>query len=121
MAKSMLGNIKLMDVQAAAKAATVYSSSIRFDACAGDATIFLVSTAGSITVTQQCSLDDSNWYDPVNASGSAVGSVASAFTVSAGTYITYTVVLAPYVRFKVVEGDVAATDVSLKLIYRFER
>lgn len=120
MGKSMLGDIKLMNVQAVAKAATGYSSSIRFDACAGDATVFLVSTAGSITVTQQCSLDDSNWYDPVNASGSAVGSVAATFTVSTGTYIIYTVVLTPYIRFKVVEGDVAATDVSLNLIYRHE-
>lgn len=120
MAKSMLGDVKLMNAQALLQNATGYSSSLIFDVAAGDATVLLVSTAGSITITQQCSLDNITWYDPVNASGSAVGSVASAFTVSAGTYISFTVVQSPFIRFKVVEGNVANTVCSLNLIYRFE-
>ena len=117
----MLGNVKLMNAQALDKAATGYSSSLIFDVAAGDATVLLSSTAGSITVTQQASIDNITWYDPVNTSGVAVGAVAAAFTVSTGTYISYTVVLAPYIRFKVVEGNVAATAITLNLIYRYER
>lgn len=121
MSKSILGNVKLMDAQSLAQAATGYSSSIIFDVCAGDAVVLLKSTAGSITVTQQCSLDNETWYDPVNSSAAAVGGVAAALTVTTGTYISFTVVVAPYIRFKVVEGNVALTAVTLNLIYRFER
>lgn len=108
----------LKSADALAQNATEYSDSIPMKGMEGDVAVVIISTAGSITVTQQVSLDDSTWYDPVNSSGSAVGAVAAALTVTTGTYIVYSPVLAPYMRFKIVEGNVAATVVTLKVIAR---
>ena len=119
MSLSDLGIIELAALLAV-ESTTKYTGSIDFRGCAGDAAVLLISTAGTLAVTQQCSLDDTTWYDPVNSSNAAIGSVASAFTTSTGKYISYTVVLAPYIRFKIVEST-AATSVTLKLIYRKER
>ena len=107
-------------VLAVTKAGTFYTSSFPFHDLNGGAALFLISTAGSITVTQQCSLNDSDWYDPLDASGAAVGSVAAAVTVTTGRWVSYSPVFAPYVRFKIVEGNVAATNVSMQLLYQEE-
>lgn len=99
--------------------ATVYSNSIKFGSCVGYAGAVLVSTAGSITVTQQCSLNDRDWYDPVDENNAAQGQVAATMTVST-RYIQFNPVLAPYIRFKIVEGNVAATSVTLTLFFQEE-
>ncbi len=127
---SILATPVLATAQAVTKNGTVYTNVCQFHRCVGDAAVRLVSTAGSITVTQQCSLDYSdrnpsaatwdNPYKTVSGTTSAAGVVVSAQTVTTGIYITYSPVIAPYIRFKIVEGDVAATAVSLTLIFREE-
>ena len=120
MSAALVGYETLMNAAAVTKAGTSYSSSMKFDRCTGTVCVFLVSTAGSITVTQQCSMDDSNWYDPVNAAASALGAVIATMTVTTGKWISYSPVLSPYIRFKVVEGNVAATAVTLQLMFQEE-
>jgi len=115
----MLFEQVLMNAVAVAKAGTSYTSSRRFNDCNGSACLLIKSTAGSITVTQQCSLDNTNWYDPENSAG-AVGAVEDTITVTTGRYLVFTPVLTPYIRFKVVEGNVAATDVTITLVYSAE-
>lgn len=80
--------------------------------------VLITSSAGSITVTQQCSVDNDNWYDPVDEDGTAIGAVVSSMTV--GTkYIQFSPVMAPFSRFKIVEGNVGATTVTIaKVIYK---
>lgn len=107
---------KLASALAVGSGATAYSSSGAFDTSAGYTAILIVSTAGSITVTQQCSVDDTNWYNPVAIDGSALGAVCSALTVTTGTYIKFDPVVAPYIRFKIVEGSVGATAVTITFI-----
>lgn len=119
MGRSMISKEVLMNAVTVAKNGTGYSNSRCFDDCDGTATVKLISTAGSITITQQCSIDDVNWYDPETAAGAA-GAVEATVTVTTGKYISYTPVLAPFIRFKIVEGNVAATVVTLELIYRVE-
>lgn len=99
--------------------ATVYSDSINFSKCQGEATVWLSSTAGRITVTQQCSINDVDWYDPVDTAAAALGAVASLVTVTTGRYVSYTPVIAPFIRYKIVE-NLAATVVNLILIFREE-
>ncbi len=120
MATSILAAEILSSAQSIGKAATGYSNSVDFSRCQGDASVFIISTAGSITVTQQCSMDNVTFYDPVNSSGTALGGVATALTVTTGTWVSYTPVMAPYIRFKIVEGNSAATVVTLKLVFREE-
>lgn len=114
----MLRRKVLMSALDILQAATAYSSSVLFDRCEGDVSILVVSTAGSITVIQQCSLDNVTYYSPVNASGTVIGTVCTALTVTTGTYIAYSPVLAPYVRFVVTENNSAATKVSLSFTFR---
>jgi hypothetical protein len=99
---------------------TKYSNSRRFHDCDGTACVLIVSTAGSITVTQQCSVDNVTWYDPETSAGAA-GAVEDTITVTTGRYLSYTPVLSPWIRFKVVEGGSAATNVTLTLAYRVEK
>lgn len=98
---------------------TKYSNARRFHDCDGTACLLIISTAGSITVTQQCSTDKVTWYDPETASGAA-GAVEDTITVTTGRYLSFTPVLCDWIRFKVVEAGTAATNVSLTLVYRVE-
>ena len=73
MSARIVGYDTLMNVTTVAMNGTGYTSSMKFERCTETVCVFLVSTAGSITVTQQCSLDDSNWYDPINAAAKRFG------------------------------------------------
>jgi hypothetical protein len=101
------------------QAATVYTSSSRFYSATGYAAVVLVSSAGSITVTQQVSQDNATWYDPVDEDGTAIGAVAAAMTVG-GRYIQVSPIVGQYIRYKIVEGNTAATTVTLTLIFQEE-
>jgi len=120
MSRSNISVEQLANALSATKAGTSYSTATRFQGCAGNAALFIVSTAGSITVSQQCSADGVTYYDPVDTAGSALGVVRAALTVTTGVYVPFTPVLAPYARFKIVEGNVAATEVTLNLLFRTE-
>ena len=120
MGRSIVSKEVLMNAVAVTRNDTGhYSNSRRFHDCDGTATLKIISTAGSITVTQQCSLDNVTWYDPTNEAG-AIGAVENAITVTTGRYLSFTPVLCDYIRFKIVEANVAATAVTLELSYRVE-
>jgi hypothetical protein len=112
---------QLMTAEDVAQADTHYTSSTDFDRCTGNASIYVIlasAGAGHATITQQCSMDNTTWYDAVNAAGAAVGTVQTAQAVTTGTLITYSPVLTPYIRFKVVEDNHAAVTVSIKLLFQ---
>jgi len=128
MSARIIGREILMDAVSVSQAATAYSSVMNFERCTGTVAVNLISTAGSITVTQQCSFDytdvnpsGAHWFDPVDAAGTATGTVATACTVTTGKYITYSPVMTKFIRYKVVEQNSAATVVTLKLIFQEER
>lgn len=102
-----------------ARNATAYTSSVPFSRATGEIAVEIISSAGSITVTQQCSQDNSTWYDPQDGSGSALGAVVAAMTVGSN-YVCPSAVLAPYLRYKIVEGNTAATTVKLRVIFQEE-
>ena len=120
MSKRISGYQILMNAETIAKNATVYTSSMRFERCTGTVGVLFKSTAGTITISQQCSLDDKTWYDPVNAAGSALGTVCTAKATTTGTWTTYSPVMACYIRFKVVETNTAETVVTLTLAFQEE-
>ncbi len=66
--------------------------------------IQMVGAASSITVTQQASIDGTNFYNVVGSTGAALGAVCSALNTTAGTYIQFSPVLAMYKRLKIVAG-----------------
>jgi hypothetical protein len=120
MSRSQITQELLMSVEAVGKADTHYSAARRFSDCAGQASLFIKSTAGSITVTQQCSLDGINFYDPIDTAAGALGAVIATQTVTTGIYVSFTPIICEYARFKVVEQNSAATSVTLHLSYRLE-
>ena len=124
MSRSLVSKEVLMSAVEVAVNDTHYSNSRKFHDCDGTACLKIISTAGDITITQQCSLDDVTWYDPETASGAA-GAVENAITVTsaAGRYLSFTPVLCDYIRFKVAQGTggvTATTNVTLELLYRVE-
>ncbi len=117
----VIGRKRLMTAKSVAKNGDEYSSSMDFSRCTGEVCVLIRSTAGSITVTQQCSVDGDAWFDPKDSDGSAAGAVGTTMTsITGGKYITYTPVMAPYIRFKVDETDVAAASVTLDILFQEE-
>ena len=122
MSVSQIEIIKLMDAVECQKGtanATKYSDSWNFRKCTGSASVLVVSTAGTLAITQQCSADNVTWYNPVDISNGALGVVKAAQATTTGSYIVYTPVLTEWARFKVVEST-AKTYVTLILIERVE-
>ena len=106
----------LSETVAVTKQGTVYSSPFRANECAGTIALLIVSSAGSLTVTQQCGLtEDGTFYDPVNAANSALGAVCAAGFTVGSRFINLTPVVAPWLRLKMIEANVAATDVDLDI------
>lgn len=102
---------------AVAKAKTEYSEVLDFTQSEGFNSVLIASTAGSITATVQGSMDGTNFYDMVDSDGNALGQVVAGMTV--GTkLINFGSLFSPYIRFKVVEGDVAATVVTLTALLK---
>jgi hypothetical protein len=108
----------LLEPTLVAQNSTAYTGVVQFHKCSGDASVLFISTAGDITINQQVSFDNRNWYDPVDNAGSAVGTIATNATVTTGTYVSYSPVLAPYARYKIVENNTAATTVTVYSIFQ---
>lgn len=118
--QSRLEQKVVMSAVSVTQNSTAYSDSLDFEGCEGEICVLITSSAGSITVTQQCSTDGTNWYSPVDYANAALGAVAATMTVST-RYIAYSPVLCKKLRFKVVEGNVAGTVVTITAAYRSRR
>lgn len=121
MSHSYISSEVLMNATEVGADATGYSNSRVFHDCTGTACCLIVVTGdGTVTVTQQCSNDNTTFYDP-ETSSAAAGAVEDSITVTAGRYLSFTPVLCKYIRFKVVEtGQASAATVSITLLYRVE-
>ena len=123
MSTSILAREVLATAKAYVQTTPFYTNSVAFDKCQGNATVLLIvtgSSTSSLAVTQQCSLDNVNWYDPVDATATATGAVATAQAVTTGLYISYSPVLTPYIRFKGVQTNNITGTMTLTLIFREE-
>lgn len=120
MARRMIWADTIMSAETVAQGTTAYTDNyISRNTTGYTAALITVSGSGSVTVTQQCSLNKIDWYDPVDDTNTAVGQLASAMT--AGTrYVVYHPALAPFSRLKVVEGNVAAAVVTIRAIFQEE-
>lgn len=105
----------LADALAVTKAGTVYSNPLLCTFHKGFIGLRITTTAGSVTITQQCSEDGVTYYDPVDQDGTALGAVVAAMTAG-GKYIQYSPVISKFMRFKIVEGNVAALSATIKAI-----
>jgi hypothetical protein len=121
MSRSIVSKEVLMSAVAVAINDTHYSNSRKFHDCDGTATLKIISsgTDSSITITQQCSLDNVTWYNPTNEAG-AIGAVENAIGPTTGRYLSFTPVLCDFIRFKVAQGAGATATVTLELSYRVE-
>ena len=105
---------RLMSVESISNGNTNYSTSVRtkrrgVDYSGGlliSFTNFTSSTA--VNITQQCSLDNTNFYTPVNRTGSSVGLMGNG--VATSSYLQVTPIPAEYTRFAVTaSGDTIVT------------
>jgi hypothetical protein len=111
--------VTLMNARSVSTGDTVYSSSFNAENSNGFSAMLIdIGTGGGaagVTVTQQCSLDGTTWYDPVDTDGNAVGSVYSSLT--SDKYVQFDPVLTNKIRFKVVAGATVDT-VTLKYLWK---
>lgn len=94
---------------------TVYTDSTNFQHARGYCgALITISNGGSYVITQQCSVDNENWYNPVDDDNTALGLVCTGAHTST-CYKYFSPVLAPFIRFKVV-GTVAGGKYGFTLI-----
>jgi len=103
---------------AVAQNTTVYTNSFKWDKCSGDASVLFSSSAGDVTVQQQCSIDGVNWFTPVNSAGTTVGTIGTNVLTTTGRYVSYSPVLAPLGRYAITENNTAATNVTLYVVFQ---
>ena len=70
------------------------------------ASLLAVRTAGTVTITYELSLNDSDWYAPVDTSATALDEVATGILTT--QWIVFTPQIANYLRFKVVPAITGA-------------
>ena len=99
----------ISSAQSILSGATDYSNSIDTRIWGGFTSLELVLSGASpsVTVTQQCSNDNSTWYDPKDSSNNALGAIAT--TATASRFIQFDPVMAPFIRLKYV----AAADTTI--------
>lgn len=107
----------IMSAQSVTTGDTVYSSEVSARNASEYAALIVdlgIATGAGVTVTQQCSIDGSTWYSPVDKDNVSVGTTGQAIT--ADKYIALTPVVTPYLRYKVVSAT--EDTVTLKYIWR---
>lgn len=111
---------RVMNAISVGQSGTKYSDSVLTRISKGYQAARILTTAGSITANLQVSIDNANWYTPVDISGNTIGTICTALTVNTstkGTYIEFSSVVAPYCRIMVVENNSAPTVVTIDLIF----
>ena len=102
--------------------ATVNSDSLEISlaSVAGVSAIrFVSSAAGSLTVYQQCSLDNRTFYNPKDRTGATISPVVPAGTgLDTGSWIVFDIALAPYIRFSCIEAGTLSTNVTIDFIFQ---
>ena len=111
---------RILSAQSIAANTTATTSSIQTGRCTGYAALQITNSAGSLLINQQCSLDDTTWYNPADSNTVSLVQVASGIVKGDSKYIMFDPVCAPYTRFQVVEGDSNATILTLNLIFQEE-
>jgi len=103
----------LCDSKSVLNGVTAYTDSCNIRFAQGYmATLIVLGGGSSVTITQQCSLDNTNWYDPIDIVGTPLGIVYT--TLLASSYIYFSPILAVWMRFKIVAG--ADSVVTMKII-----
>jgi hypothetical protein len=120
MRRFAIKTVGLMAAKDVDKSGTIYSDSVDTKQASGPVGALLISTAGAISVNQEASKDNITFYDPINNQAAAQGVVCTGMTVTTGTWVTFTPVVTPYTRFKVVETGTAASKVSITYIIQEE-
>lgn len=112
---TILNKQKLMSANAISSGTTEYSTSTPFQSSLGFNAILITLTAASnVTISLECSEDNSTFYTPYDSEGNVLGTVCTNLTAT--RYIQFTPVLAPYIRFKVV----ASADSTVTIEYFFQ-
>lgn len=104
----------VMSSQTVANGASIFSSSYSGSyANALSGVLVKLTGSGTVTINQQCSFDDTTYYDAVDGTGTALGAVCTALTSTAGVYVGYTAVSAPFKRFKIVAAANSTVSISV--------
>ena len=99
---------------------TTYGSVVDTSRSTGETAFQVVTAAGNIAVSQQYSMDGIHFYDSIDGSDNALGTINASLTV--GTYyIVPATVVAPYSRLKVIENGTASTVVKITMIFQEEQ
>lgn len=101
----------ITNAQTLTNGVTSFSNSVEVNPWAGFACIEVVAMTATTAISQQCSSDNVNWYDPVDGFGNSLGVVSTSTT--GAKYIQYSPVLSKYIRYKYVPTGTGTATVKL--------
>lgn len=97
---------------------TVFTEPVPTWRSTGYAGMRLTTSAGSISVNQQCAFDiDGPWFNPVDESNIAMGVVVTSMS-AATRYVQFDPVLSKFTRFRIVESNVGSSTWSAQFFYQ---
>lgn len=107
--------IVILSATTVGNGATITSSVYPADFASGFSAVFIqLAGSSNVTITQQGSIDGVNFYNPIDASGNALGAVCTALTSTAGVYVQFSPVVSIFNRLSILAG--AASTVSMTLV-----
>lgn len=104
---------KLMNAVAAASGATLYSTSYNLMRGKGHGSVLITLSSAIVTVSQQCSVDNATFYNPLDPDGNALGTVYT--SMSDSSYIQADLVFAKYIRYKAIVNNTAGAGGTINL------
>lgn len=106
--------IKISVAQALTNGVTSYSNIYEAKVWGGFAALEIVAMTATATISQQCSVDGTNWYDPVDNTGAALGLVSTAST--GAKYVEFAPVVTKYVRLKYIASGNGTVTSNLVIV-----
>lgn len=111
--KTVITNLWSNEAMLPAGGAEKYSATIDMLRLTGNASILVVTSAGSLALSYQVSDDGTNWYSPEDTSGTALNVINAAVTAGSN-WIVFNPTMGRYLRIVVVLSGVNST-VSIDL------
>lgn len=102
------------NAQALSNGVNAFSNSVQMKTWGGFAAVEVKTNTATVTISQQCSVDNINWYDPVDQTGTALGLIATALATT--KYIEFSPVVTIWVRLKYVPTGSGSITVNLVVV-----
>lgn len=104
----------ISNAQALTNSVTSFSNAVQVKVWGGFAALEVKANTATVTISQQCSVDGVNWYDPTDNAGTALGLIYTGLSTT--KYIEFSPVVTIWVRLKYVPTGSGSITANLVIV-----